>query len=135
MGAEMKAIEKLAKQYVDATAVIGCLEIKLTDRDKLIEELRHQLANHLDDDSTEECPGCYMEKIWEDQIEARNKFIKKLVKLHKNVLENGSSHAFFIMQQAYKSEGELGWDEGKALFDNMIKVAKNIKNLAAKEIK
>ncbi len=101
----------------------------------MVDDLRHQLANHLDDESTVECPGCYMERTWEDQIKARNKFIRKLIKLHKNVLENGSSHAFFIMQQAYKSEGELGWDEGKALFDNMIKVARNIKDLAAKEIK
>ncbi len=42
------------------------------------ERLRHELAMHKDDDSTKECPGCYMERLWEKQLENKDKQIKSL---------------------------------------------------------
>jgi len=47
------------------------------------ERLRHELAMHKDDGSTEECGGCYMEGIWEKQIEELKETIKLLRKKYK----------------------------------------------------
>ena len=61
------------------------------------------------------------------EIEADNELLRtalgELQKLAKSILENGSSQAFFIAQQAY---GDLGWDE-------VVKKLTALANLSTKE--
>ncbi len=52
----------------------------MIDLKKENEILRHELAMHKDDNSTKECPGCYMEKVWENELTKKDKEIKKLAK-------------------------------------------------------
>ena len=46
----------------------------------MVKDLQCQLALHLDDGSTDDCPGCYMEEVYGEQKEVLRKEIKRLRK-------------------------------------------------------
>ncbi len=50
--------------------------------------------------------------------------IKELIKLHKAMLDCGSSHAYFFLQQAYDKKGRLGWAEMVIKIEEMIRWGK-----------
>lgn len=108
----------------------------------MVDGLRYDLALHLDDDSTEDCPGCWMEKVWEKIIKKLEKQIRNLKKEKKQdtaisdqiiqnmakifvaLLDSSSSTAFFFMQQAY---GEEDWTMIRAMMEKYAGLAKPLK--------
>lgn len=110
----------------------------------MVYDLRHRLDSHLDKGETEECPGCYLEKVWEKiikKLEKQIKDIKKwrksdndisdqiiqnMAKVFKALLDSSSSTAFFFIQQAY---GEMDWPDAKKMMENYAKWAKPVKKL------
>jgi len=137
-------LAKLATKWSNGTASsVAAPDHVVQDMNYLIgrvNELEHQLDMHFENDTTGDCPGCYMEVIWEKQIEEVQKKLKvarksfreadrenlglsgivcNLSKLHKTLLNSSSSQAFFFMQQAYGTD--LEWDEVKNLMEEHAK--------------
>ncbi len=73
----------------------------MIDLKKENERLRHELAMHKDDNSTKECPGCYMEKVWEKIIG------KLLIIIRERLQENHSHHGHMLKVKVKDCEDKI----------------------------